>query len=127
MRKALRSIYKYNRRKNFHNHFNNMRSYVLGDESGLLMCTYPRGDRPRQPFPYATEALTGFEYTAAVGMLYEGQLNAGLRCIEAVRERYDGRKRSPFDEARMRAPLCACHGGLGGDIGPDRLLLFRSG
>ena len=32
-------------------------------------------------------------------MLYEGQLNAGLSCIEAVRQRYDGRKRSPFDEA----------------------------
>jgi non-lysosomal glucosylceramidase len=99
VRKALRSIYKYNRLKNFRGHFNNMRSYVLGDETALLMCAYPHGDRPRQPFPYATEVMTGFEYTAAVGMLYEGQLNPGLRSIEAVRTRYDGRKRSPFDEA----------------------------
>jgi non-lysosomal glucosylceramidase len=99
VRKALRSVYKHNRLKNFHNHFNNMRSYVMGDESALLMCAYPRGNRPRQPFPYATEVMTGFEYTAAVGMLYEGQLNAGLNCIAAVRDRYDGRKRSPFDEA----------------------------
>ncbi len=99
VRKTLRSIYRYNFRKNFHGHFNNMRSYVLGDEAALLMCAYPRGSRPKRPFPYATEVMTGFEYTAAIGMLYEGQLAAGLRCIEAVRARYDGRKRSPFDEA----------------------------
>jgi hypothetical protein len=99
VRQALRSVYKYNFRKSFFDHFNNMRSYVLGDESALLMCSYPRGRRPRQPFPYATEVMTGFEYTAAVGMLYEGQTRAGLRCIEAVRARYDGRKRNPFDEA----------------------------
>jgi uncharacterized protein (DUF608 family) len=104
VRKSLRSIYKYNQTKNFYSHFNNMRSYVLGDESGLLVCSYPLGNRPRQPFPYATEAWTGLEYTAAVGMLYEGHHNAGLRCIEAVRERYDGRKRNPFNE-----PECGHH------------------
>ena len=127
VRKALRSVYKYNRRKNFHNHFNNMRSYVLGDESALLMCAYPRGNRPRQPFPYATEVMTGFEYTAAVGMLYEGQLNAGLSM-------HPGRTRSlrrpqaqPLRRGRMRAPLCPRHGGLGGGVGLDRLLLFRGG
>ena len=57
VRKALRSIYKYNRIKDFRDHFNNMRSYVLGDESGLLVCAYPHGNRPRQPFPYATEVM----------------------------------------------------------------------
>ena len=43
--------------------------------------------------------MTGFEYAAAVGMLYEGQMKEGLECIENIRDRYDGRKRSPFDEA----------------------------
>ena len=43
--------------------------------------------------------MTGFEYTAAIGMLYEGQLENGLRCIKAVRDRYDGKRRSPFNEA----------------------------
>src|SRR5262245_10805556 len=43
--------------------------------------------------------MTAFEYTAAVHMLYEGQIDAGLRCIGAIRARYDGRRRSPFDEA----------------------------
>jgi non-lysosomal glucosylceramidase len=43
--------------------------------------------------------MTGFEYTAAVGMLYEGLTAEGLESISDVRARYDGRKRSPFDEA----------------------------
>jgi hypothetical protein len=43
--------------------------------------------------------MTGFEYTAAVGMLQEGQRAAGLKVIRNIRKRYDGRKRSPFNEA----------------------------
>jgi hypothetical protein len=62
------------------------------------MASYPK-DRPRNPFPYFTEVMTGFEYTAAVGMLYEGLLIDGLRCIQNIRQRYDGNKRNPFDEA----------------------------
>jgi len=83
----------------FFGHFNPMRTFALGDESALLMATYPRGDRPKRPFPYYNEVMTGFEYTAAVHMLYEGHTRDGLRCIRAVRDRYDGKKRSPFDEA----------------------------
>ena len=98
VRRTLRSIVKYNF-KRLHGHFNSMRTYALNDESALLMATYPRGGRPRFPFPYFNEAMTGFEYTAAIGMLYEGQTRNGLRCMEAIRSRYDGRKRNPFDEA----------------------------
>jgi non-lysosomal glucosylceramidase len=32
-------------------------------------------------------------------MLYEGQIDDGLKCIQNIRDRYDGRKRSPFNEA----------------------------
>ncbi len=99
VRTALQSIYRRNFRQTFQDHFVDMRSYVLADEAGLTMAAYPEGRRPRFPFPYFNEVMTGFEYTAAVHMLYEGQTDAGLRCIEAVRARYDGRKRNPFDEA----------------------------
>jgi uncharacterized protein (DUF608 family) len=98
VRKTLSSIMKYNLRDGFYGHFNCMRSFVLGDESALLMASYPN-ERPKNPFSYFTEVMTGFEYTAAVGMLYEGQTDDGLRCIRNIRDRYDGRKRSPFDEA----------------------------
>jgi uncharacterized protein (DUF608 family) len=96
--KTLRSIMKYNFRPDLSDHFNCFRSYALGNESALLMASYP-GTRPINPFPYFTEVMTGFEYTAAVGMLYEGQTEDGLKCITNIRNRYDGQKRSPFNEA----------------------------
>jgi len=95
---TLQSIRKYNHRDSFEDHFNCLRSFVLGDEAGLLMASYP-GERPEFPFPYFTEVMTGFEYTAAAGMLYEGLIEEGLATIRDVRGRYDGRRRSPFDEA----------------------------
>lgn len=98
VRQALRSVLQYNHLENFSGHFNCLRSFVLGDEEALLMAAYPQG-RPEIPFPYFTEVMTGFEYAAAVGMIYEGLEAEGLQCIEAIRRRYDGRKRSPFDEA----------------------------
>ena len=99
VKQTLRAIMRHNFRRSFHGHFNHLRSFALGDESGLLMATYPRGRRPQRPFPYYNEVMTGFEYTAAAGMLYEGLIRDGLRCIAAIRDRYDGRKRNPFDEA----------------------------
>jgi non-lysosomal glucosylceramidase len=95
---TLQSIMKYNYRESLKDHYNIFRSYALGDESALLMAAYPKS-RPVSPFPYFTEVMTGFEYAAAVGMLYEGQTEAGIRCISNIRNRYDGYKRSPFDEA----------------------------
>lgn len=98
IKQTLQSIMKYNYRENMNSHVNFLRSYALGDESALLMASYP-GERPAKPFPYYTEVMTGFEYTAAIGMLQEGQTKDGLKCIRNIRDRYDGRKRSPFNEA----------------------------
>ncbi len=97
-RTTLASILKYNRRDSLADHFNILRTFALGEESALLMAGYPDG-RPANPFPYFTEVMTGFEYTAAVGMLYEGMTEEGLRTIADIRARYDGLKRNPFDEA----------------------------
>ena len=100
IRKTNDAIIKYNHRESLLKHANFMRSYALGDESALLMAAYP-GERPKTPFPYFTEVMTGFEYTAAVGMLYENQLENGLKTISDIRARYDGKKRSPYDEAEF--------------------------
>lgn len=99
VKKTLRSIMKYNFTPSLTDHFNHLRTFALQEESALLMASYPKGRRPTRPFPYFNEVMTGFEYTAAVGMLYEGIASDGLRAIYAIRDRYDGRKRSPFDEA----------------------------
>jgi len=98
VRATLSSIMKYNYKSSMSDHFNNMRSYALGDEAALLMASFPYG-RPEVPFPYYSEVMTGFEYTAGNGMLFEGMENEGLNVITNIRDRYDGRKRSPFDEA----------------------------
>jgi hypothetical protein len=99
VRSTLGSIMKYNFREEFFTHLNYMRSFVLNDEQALLYGTYPRGDLPRRPCPRFPEVWTGVEYAAAAHMLYEGQTDNGLKCIAAIRSRYDGRKRNPFDEA----------------------------
>ena len=100
---TLRSIMKYNYIPDFSRHFNNMRSYVMGDEAGLLMASWPKG-RLKVPFPYFAEVMTGFEYCAAVHMIYEGQQENALTCIRAIRDRHDGAKRNPFSE-----PECGHH------------------
>jgi non-lysosomal glucosylceramidase len=99
IKSALKNILQYNQKDNMYEHFNNMRSYAMGDEKALLMASWPMGGRPTIPFPYWSEVMTGFEYTAAVGMLYEGMKKEGLETITNIRDRYDGRKRNPFDEA----------------------------
>lgn len=98
-RTALQAVLKHNRRRDFHGHFNHMRSYVLGAETAVLMASYPRGRRPARPFPYYTEVMTGFEYCLAVQLVQEGRLSDGLQVVRDIRARYDGRKRNPFDEA----------------------------
>ena len=63
------------------------------------MCTYDADKRPTRPFPYFSEVMTGFEYTAATGLLQVGAADEGLEIIRSIRDRYDGGKRNPFDEA----------------------------
>jgi len=70
----------------------------MGNESALLMASWPKG-RPKVPFPYFSEVMTGFEYTAAAGMLFEGMKEEGIKTISDIRNRYDGARRNPFNEA----------------------------
>ena len=75
----------------------------MGEEAGLLMASWPKG-RLEVPFPYFAEVMTGFEYCAAVGMIYEGMTDEALTCIRSIRDRFDGAKRNPFSE-----PECGHH------------------
>jgi hypothetical protein len=95
---TLQSIMKYNWVDNFNHHINTFRSFALGHEAGLIMASYPHGELLDFPFPYYTEVMTGFEYSTAVHMMYEGQLEQGLKVFEAIRDRFDGNKRNPFNE-----------------------------
>ncbi|TDE11449.1 GH116 family glycosyl-hydrolase [Jiangella asiatica] len=100
VRTTLRSIVRHNARTSGPAvQFNPSRSYALGDEPGLVVASYPHGNRPARPFPYFAEVWTGLEYTAAVGLICEGLRDEGVGVVETVRSRFDGRRRNPFDEA----------------------------
>jgi uncharacterized protein (DUF608 family) len=99
IRKALSSIWKYNHVSNVGDRFNNMRSYALGNEAGVVVTVYPDpSKRPTIPLSYAFEVWTGLEYTAATGMIYENMERQANQIIQDVRSRYDGYKRNPFNE-----------------------------
>lgn len=95
----LQSVYKYNFRNNLVTHFNTQRpTYGLGDEGGLLLCSWPKGGMPALPFVYSNEVWTGIEYQVASHLMMKGEVQKGLDIVRKCRDRYDGRTRNPFDE-----------------------------
>jgi uncharacterized protein (DUF608 family) len=98
LRSALGAIYTHNFMPDFRNFSNVQRTYALADEKGLLLCSWPKGGRPPLPFPYSDEVWTGIEYHVASHLIYEGLVQEGLSVVRAARDRYDGRRRNPWDE-----------------------------
>jgi len=98
VRKAIKSVFDYNFLEGFENHSNCQRTYVLNDESGLLLCTWPHGGRPTFPFVYSDEVWTGIEYHVAAELIYNGWLEDGLKLVKTVRSRHEGTRRNPWDE-----------------------------
>ena len=98
---TLKSVMKYNLVTDFNEHLNTFRSFALGNEKGLIMASYPKGELLDKPFPYYTEVMTGFEYSTGAHMLYEGQTENGLEVFKNIRDRYDGYKRNPFNEGEF--------------------------
>jgi len=98
IRGALGSIYRYNFRRGFERFANAQRIYALNDEAGLLLCSWPHDKRPALPFVYSDEVWTGIEYQVAAHLIYEDMVEEGLSIVEAVRGRYNGARRNPWDE-----------------------------
>lgn len=96
---ALSNLYKNNFKERFRDFFNGCRNYALNDEGGLVICTWPDNVKaPMIPITYSDEVMTGFEYAASSLMLAEGMEQEAVNCVNAVRDRYDGKKRNPFNE-----------------------------
>jgi non-lysosomal glucosylceramidase len=104
VRQTLRSIYRYNFKADLSRHESVQRTYALGDEAGVLVASYPSGQRPPVPFPYFAEVWTGLEYQLAALLIYEDMLAEALKVIEATRLRHDGVRRNPWNE-----PECGHH------------------
>ena len=95
---ALLSIHDLNYVADFGDWANCMRTYAVRGERGHLVESYP-GGVPEHPMPYWSEVWTGLEYVYAIGLAQEGLTELAEDVVVAVRERFSGRRRNPFDEA----------------------------
>jgi len=99
VRRSLKWLFKVNFRPTMREHFNACRLYCLNDEGGLVIAHWPDDvTRPMVPIPYAGETQNGYEWAACIQMIQAGLVKEGMTCVAALRSRYDGRKRNPWNE-----------------------------
>jgi uncharacterized protein (DUF608 family) len=95
----LMAVYEYNLKHDLSDHANPQRpSYAFGDEGGLLLCSWPKGGKLSLPFVYSDEVWTGIEYQVASHLMLLGKVDEGLDIVRTCRDRYDGKRRNPFNE-----------------------------
>ena len=96
---ALKNMMKNQHKESMREFANPWRVFSLNDEAGTVMCDYPEGVyKPAIPIPYCEETMHGFEYAFAGLLFSEGYFEDGLKVVKAVRDKYDGRKRNPWNE-----------------------------
>ncbi len=99
MHTALSSLFANNHKTSMRSFTNPWRIFALNDEAATVICDYPEGARkPDIPIPYCEESMNGFEYQLGGMLVSEGFVDEGLRVIRGVRDRYDGKKRNPYNE-----------------------------
>ncbi|MCB0022318.1 MAG: hypothetical protein KDD91_04730, partial [Caldilinea sp.] len=99
VRRANAAIYRHNFIPVMGDVYNPCRIYCLNDEGGLVICAWPEGStKPTIPAPYSQETMNGFEYSAAIHMIMDGLVDEGMTCVAALRKRYDGERRNPWNE-----------------------------
>ncbi len=81
------------------------RWYAMPGEGGLLMCTWPHGDKkdtqgnaPDWAYGYFNECMNGFEYEVAGHMIWEGMVKEGLAVTRMIHDRYHASRRNPWNE-----------------------------
>jgi uncharacterized protein (DUF608 family) len=111
-RSALRALWKYNLSPDvgaYRSSFEVIqggRWYAMPGESGLLMCTWPKGGADVAPgknqnagfVGYFNECMSGFEYQVAAHMIAEGLVQEGLAIVRAIHDRYHASRRNPWNE-----------------------------
>jgi len=99
VRSHLVAIHTYNLKEKLTGHTNPQRpTFAMGDDGGLLLCSWPKGGKLQLPFVYSDEVWTGIEYQVASHLMFEGEVQKGLDIVRTARSRYDGRIRNPFNE-----------------------------
>jgi hypothetical protein len=95
---TMRSIMNNNWRESFAGFKQSPRVFVSDNDKGLLVCTWPKGGKPKSPTPYSDEVWTGIEYEVAGLLLKEDMVDDALKMLRGIRARYDGRERSPWND-----------------------------
>lgn len=96
---ALDSMYDLLYKPSMRTFTNPWRVFSFNDEAGSVICEYPEDvHKPHIPIPYCEETMTGFEYAFAGMLILYGKIEKGLSVIKAIRDRYDGKKRNPYNE-----------------------------
>ncbi|CAN7146279.1 GH116 family glycosyl-hydrolase [Devosia sp. LjRoot16] len=96
---AVRAVYQHNFKRRLGDEANPCRVFGLENEAGTLMCAWPEGAvRPAIPVPYSQESMHGFEYAFGCQLMMIGELDKAIEVFAAVRDRYRGHNRNPFNE-----------------------------
>lgn len=96
---ALTEMMKNNYKPTMRNFTNPWRIFSVNDEAGTVICDYPEGaSKPAIPVPYCEETMTGFEYSFAGLLCSRGMYEDAFKVVKAVRDRFDGKKRNPWNE-----------------------------
>ena len=130
MSASLRSLFAHNFRQSFmgSNPFAgylvtaNARVFVEPTDGGMIADSWPDGGEPALRTVYSDEVWSGREYTAAAAMIARGQVRNGLRLVQAVGDRYDGRIRNApymFSGGDRWLEACGVGDGSGNPFGDD--------
>ncbi len=106
---AMQSIFKYNWVPDLTGFKQSPRAFAGEKDKGLLVCTWPKGGRPRVVMLYSDEVWTGMEYQVAAHMIYEGLIEEGLAIVRGARDRYDGVPRPPIGRNPWNEIECGGH------------------
>lgn len=96
---ALMNMMQNNFKESMRDFVNPWRIFSVNDEAGSVICDYPEGtEKPKTPIPYCEETMTGFEYSFGGLLISREKMKDGLKVVKAVRDRFDGEKRNPWNE-----------------------------
>ncbi len=98
IRTGLASLFKYNFLESCREHLNASCVFNLNDDAGLLICSWPHGNRPDNDLLYADTYMVGYEDQVAANLIYEGFVLEGLAVMKAIRDRYNGHNRNPYSQ-----------------------------
>jgi hypothetical protein len=95
---AIASVFRYNFVPDCRKILNTGYTLAMNDDAGLVICSWPKGGRPAQALFYADTIEVGYEDQVAGNLINHGHVLEGLAVMKAIRDRFDGRKRDPYNQ-----------------------------